>query len=145
MEVTAREEDLKSLAGKILDEFSSSLVFALEGSLGAGKTTLIKALCEELEVTDVVASPTFSIVNEYLTPDDERVYHFDFYRIDSIGEAVDIGYYEYIESGSYCFIEWPGKIKELLPDDLVYIRLEETGVPGERLITATRVASGRSS
>lgn len=145
MEMIAREKDLKEIARDLLARFGNTTIFALEGPLGAGKTTLIKAFCEVLGVVDVVASPTFSIVNEYHTAEDEQVYHFDFYRIDDLREAVDTGYYEYIESGSFCFIEWPDKIRELLPDDIVYIRLEESGNPGERTIRADRVTGGRSS
>jgi len=88
--------------------------------MGAGKTTLIKSLCEQLGVVDMVTSPTFSIVNEYAGP--EKIYHFDFYRLKTQAEALDLGYEEYFYSGAYCFIEWPAKIPDLLPDH--YIRVD---------------------
>ena len=110
-------------------------VFAFDGQMGAGKTTFIKHLCEEMGTADVVNSPTFAIVNVY---DAERpyrgeVYHFDCYRLKDIREAMDFGAEEYLYSGNYCFIEWPDMIAPLLPDDTVYIRI----VPqpdGDRLL-----------
>ena len=100
-------------------------VYAFDGQMGAGKTTFIKKLCEELGTTDVVNSPTFAIVNVY---DVERpyrgeVYHFDCYRLKDQSEALDFGAEEYLYSGNYCFIEWPEKIEALLPDDTVYIHI----------------------
>lgn len=98
-------------------------VWVFEGDLGAGKTTLIKALCDQLNVVDNVSSPTFSIVNEYATATDDTIYHFDFYRIKNEIEALDIGVEEYFYSGDYCFIEWPSKIPSLLPDKYLKITL----------------------
>ena len=100
-------------------------VYAFDGQMGAGKTTFIKKLCEEMGTTDVVNSPTFAIVNVY---DVERpyrgeVYHFDCYRLKDQSEALDFGAEEYLYSGNYCFIEWPEKIEALLPDDTVYIHI----------------------
>jgi tRNA threonylcarbamoyladenosine biosynthesis protein TsaE len=95
-----------------------------EGEMGAGKTTFIKEICRQLGVVDTVQSPTFSIVNEYRTSDDELVYHFDFYRIEEPEEAVQIGAEEYFYSGALCLIEWPSKVEAILPDECLQIKLE---------------------
>ena len=101
-------------------------VFAFRGSMGAGKTTFIKAICEELGVEDVINSPTFAIINEYRsTTTGELIYHFDFYRINKLSEAEDIGTEDYFYSGALCFIEWPEKIEELLPGDVVEVTITE--------------------
>jgi len=115
---------LDSAASLILNTFSGHRVFALFGKMGSGKTTFIKALCRRLQVKDVVNSPTFAIVNEYINTNGENIYHFDFYRLKKESEAIDIGYEEYIYSGCYCFIEWPEMIENLLPEGYVTIRLE---------------------
>ena len=99
-------------------------VFAISGELGVGKTTFIKYFCLELGVIDVVSSPTFSIVNEYLTNNNENIFHFDFYRLDSIKEAIEIGAEMYFNSSNYCFIEWPGLVKKLLPKNFVSISID---------------------
>jgi tRNA threonylcarbamoyladenosine biosynthesis protein TsaE len=117
----ATPSDLGMVASQILNSFPGKRVFALHGTMGAGKTTLIKSLCHELGVTDVVLSPTFALINEYRTREGEPVYHFDFYRIKSLSEAYDMGYEEYFYSNHYCFIEWPEKIEQLLPLGFVYI------------------------
>ncbi len=88
---------------------------AFYGEMGAGKTTLIKAICEELNVKDIISSPSFSLVNEYVTDRDDKVFHFDFYRLNKTSEAFDLGYEEYFYSGNLCLIEWPEKIEQLLP------------------------------
>lgn len=98
-------------------------VFAFYGSMGAGKTTFIKAVCEELGVTDAVASPTFAIVNEYSSVRGP-VYHFDFYRINRIDEVMDLGFDDYAYSGNICLMEWPELIEELLPDDTVKVSID---------------------
>ena len=100
-------------------------VFAFYGKMGAGKTTFIKAVCEELGVEDVINSPTFAIVNEYVDGKGESVYHFDFYRIKNLQEVLDIGYEDYVYSGHVCFMEWPELIENLLPDDVVKVTIEE--------------------
>jgi tRNA threonylcarbamoyladenosine biosynthesis protein TsaE len=101
-------------------------VFAFHGEMGAGKTTFIKAICEEMGVQDVINSPTFAIVNEYRTePAGERIYHFDFYRINRPDEATDIGVEDYFHSGAFCFIEWPEKIAGWLPDDTGHVFIRE--------------------
>jgi tRNA threonylcarbamoyladenosine biosynthesis protein TsaE len=115
---------LDSAAGQILNTYSGHRVFALFGKMGVGKTTFIKALCRRLHVKDVVNSPTFAIVNEYLNTKGESIYHFDFYRLKKESEAIDIGYEEYVYSGCYCFMEWPEMIENLLPEGYVSIRLE---------------------
>lgn len=114
--------DLDRAAKEIVDFTQKDLFFIFEGDMGAGKTTLIKSICKELGVKDVVSSPTFSIVNEYAAGD-RTVYHFDFYRIKNLQEAYDIGYEEYFYSDHICLIEWPEKIAELLPDHYVKIAI----------------------
>lgn len=98
-------------------------IFAFYGSMGAGKTTFIKALCQQLGSVDVVTSPTFTLVNEYLTSEGNYLYHFDFYRIRKLEEAYDFGFEEYLDSAKFCFIEWPEMIEELLPDTVVPVRI----------------------
>lgn len=112
-------KQLLSIAGK-------RRVFLFYGDMGAGKTTFIKAICQQLGVTDATASPTFSIINEYVSPRGP-VYHFDFYRIKSEQEAFDMGYEEYFYSDSYCFVEWPDKIAGLLPADALSVHMEVLG------------------
>jgi len=113
------------VAKKLLMIFKDRKLFAFSGKLGVGKTTFIRHLCKQLGVVDLPVSPSFSIVNEYRTKTGNKIYHFDFYRINDIKEVYDIGYEEYFFSGNYCFIEWPEKIRELLPDNCVYIRIED--------------------
>ena len=114
------------------------LVIAFYGKMGAGKTTFIKALCEELGVEDVITSPTFAIVNEYSLPLGGRLegalYHFDFYRIKKIEEVYDMGYEDYFYSGNLCLIEWPELIEDLLPEDALRVTIEEHS-DGSRTIT----------
>ena len=131
MVLTSTLESLPEVSTQILQAFPDSRVFALYGRMGAGKTTLIKELCRKLDVVDEVQSPTFSIINEYKTPTSESVFHFDFYRINKIEEVFDIGYEDYVYSGSYCFIEWPELAEDLLPEGTV--RLEISG-DNERVI-----------
>lgn len=96
---------------------SKSNILLLEGDMGVGKTTLIKALCLSLGVISIVKSPTFSIVNEYVTPENESIFHFDFYRIENEEEALDIGFDQYLKEGKWIFIEWPEKISTLIPNN----------------------------
>ena len=109
----------------ILRQAEPHRVFAFDGQMGAGKTTFIKKLCEQMGTTDVVNSPTFAIVNVYDVeqPYQGEVYHFDCYRLKDIREAIDFGAEDYLYSGNYCFIEWPEMIEALLPEDTVYIRI----------------------
>ncbi len=125
--VAASVNELKSTAEKILADFSDKKVFALYGEMGAGKTTLIKGFCKVLKVTDNTSSPTYSLVNEYNTSDDEKVYHFDLYRLKSLKEALDVGCEEYFFSGNYCFIEWPQLVEDIVPWDTVKLSIERKG------------------
>lgn len=112
-------------------------VFAFDGKMGAGKTTFIKQLCEELGTTDVVNSPTFALVNVYdIDGNVPQVYHFDCYRLKDIREAMDFGAEDYLYSGNYCFIEWPEMIESLLPEDTVWIRICENE-DGTRSLSVT--------
>ena len=131
-------QQIREAARQFINGIGQHTVFAFYGKMGAGKTTFIKAVCEELGVTDVITSPTFAIVNEYSLPDGERseraLYHFDFYRIKRIEEVYDMGYEDYFYSGALCFIEWPELIEELLPDDAVRISIVEQP-DGARIIS----------
>ena len=110
-------------AAELLKEFEGQKVFAFFGEMGAGKTTFIQALCRKLDVTDVVNSPTFTIVNEYHAENYNSIYHFDFFRIKKIEEVFDFGYEDYFYSGNYCFIEWPELIVNILPDNAVLVKI----------------------
>lgn len=113
-------------------------VYCFYGKMGAGKTTFIKAICEEMGVQETVNSPTFSIVNEYEAKDGEIIYHFDCYRINKVQEALDLGAEEYLYSGNYCFIEWPENIDAILPDNAVSVEIEEVE-DGLRMVTIETV------
>ena len=121
---------------EILRQTAPHRVFAFEGQMGAGKTTFIKKLCEEMGTMDVVNSPTFAIVNVYDVeqPYKGEVFHFDCYRLKDIREAMDFGAEEYLYSGNYCFIEWPDKIEPLLPEDTIRISIEPQPDGDRRLI-----------
>lgn len=118
-------DSIRDAAKAFIEAMDDRTVFAFYGEMGAGKTTFIKAICEELGVEDVINSPTFAIVNEYRSDSDELIYHFDFYRINKVEEAYDFGYEDYLYSGALCFIEWPEKIEELLPSDIVNVTIKE--------------------
>ena len=124
---------LHQAASEFIAAMNGRTVFAFEGAMGSGKTTFIKAICEQLGVEDTINSPTFSIVNEYHTGD-FLIYHFDFYRINKISEALAIGIEDYLYSGALCFIEWPDIIREILPDDVTFITICEQR-DGSRLVT----------
>jgi len=117
--------DLNVVAEKFLRLMRNKKVFAFFGPMGVGKTTFIKALCNELDVVEIVTSPTFALINEYQTSNGEIIYHFDFYRIKKIEEVFDFGYEDYFYSGNYCFIEWPDKIAEILPENVVFVQMIE--------------------
>ena len=127
MQITVQSEsELAQAARTFVQAMDQATVFAFYGKMGAGKTTFIKALCEALGVSDVVNSPTFSIVNEYRSDTTgELVYHFDFYRIEKLEEVYDMGYEDYFYSGALCFIEWPELVEELLPGDAVKVTATE--------------------
>ena len=114
---------LDFISSEIL-KLSKSKKIAFHANMGAGKTTLIKSICEQLKVLDVVKSPTFSIVNEYISEINGKVYHFDFYRLEDKREAFDIGIEFYFDSSSYCFVEWPSMIEDLLPNDFDHIYID---------------------
>jgi tRNA threonylcarbamoyladenosine biosynthesis protein TsaE len=116
--------EIKKVAKEIFDFGQKTPVWIFEGQMGAGKTTLIKAICENLIVTSHVQSPTYSLVNEYATKRGENIYHFDFYRIKNEDEAMDIGIEDYLFSGERCFIEWASKITNLLPSKYLKISIE---------------------
>jgi tRNA threonylcarbamoyladenosine biosynthesis protein TsaE len=116
--------ELESVSKEIVKAAQGLSVWLLNGEMGAGKTTLAKAICRELTVKDMVSSPTFSIVNEYRTSSDQPVFHFDFYRLKNEEEAYDIGVHEYFETGNICLVEWSEKIPSLLPEHFLEIKLE---------------------
>lgn len=119
-------EQIHEAAKEFIAAMGDNTVFAFYGKMGAGKTTFIKAVCEELGVADVINSPTFAIVNEYRSDTTgELIYHFDFYRIKRLEEVYDMGYEDYFYSGALCFIEWPELIEDLLPGDAVKVSIEE--------------------
>ena len=133
MEIRIQNLDtIREAAREFIQQMGESRVFAFYGKMGSGKTTFIKAVCEELGVEDVITSPTFAIVNEYAAPQ-ASLYHFDFYRIKKLEEVYDMGYEEYFYSGNYCFIEWPELIEPLLPDDAVRVTITEEA-DGSRLL-----------
>ena len=119
-------DGLNEAARSFIALMGNRTAFAFHGEMGAGKTTFIKAICEQLGVTEVINSPTFAIINEYRSDTTgELIYHFDFYRINKLSEAEDLGVGDYFYSGALCFIEWPEKIEELLPDDVVNVTIRE--------------------
>ena len=123
-EITAHISQLDIVAQTIINTYPHHRIFCFYGEMGAGKTTLIKALCKYLGIKNIPASPTFAIVNEYWTQSNEPIYHFDFYRIENQEEAIAIGVFEYLESGHYCFMEWAEKIDAILEDEQVKITIE---------------------
>ena len=125
---------LADAAQEFIAQMGDNKIFAFYGSMGAGNTTFVKALCEAMGVTDTVNSPTFAIVNEYDTPSGRPIYHFDFYRIKRLGEVYDMGYEDYFYGRGLCFIEWPELIEELLPEDTVRVNIEEQP-DGSRLVS----------
>ena len=119
-------EHIHEAAREFIAAMGDNTVFALYGKMGAGKTTFIKALCQELGVEDVVTSPTFAVINEYRSDiAGELIYHFDFYRIKKLEEVYDMGYEDYLYSGALCFIEWPELVEELLPGNTIKVTIEE--------------------
>lgn len=126
-------DKIADAAREFVERIGDKRVFAFYGGMGAGKTTFIKAVCEQLGVKDAVTSPTFAIVNEYAS-DFGPVYHFDFYRIKNLGEVMDLGFEDYAYSGNFCLMEWPELIEDLLPDNTVNVHIAETS-NGMRTVT----------
>ncbi|AHJ97491.1 hypothetical protein Hsw_1896 [Hymenobacter swuensis DY53] len=124
---------LPAVAGQVRAAVQGHPIICFEGEMGAGKTTFIKALCRSLGVQEEVSSPTFSLINEYRTAQNEPIYHFDFYRLNTPQEAEDIGALEYFDSGYLCLIEWPSRIEALLPPDRLLITLSVTGPSAREL------------
>ena len=134
MEITLKSIDkIDEAAREFIEGMGDNTIFAFYGKMGAGKTTFIKAICEALGVQDVINSPTFAIVNEYMAGNGEPIYHFDFYRIKKEQEVLGIGYEDYIYSDCLCFMEWPELIEDLLPEDAVKVTIEEQE-DGSRII-----------
>lgn len=123
--IASKLEDLPEIAKSIIEENLDQRIFLLEGEMGVGKTTLTKSICDYLQVEDNVYSPTFAIINEYLSPIFGNIYHFDFYRINKEEEAYDIGIEEYLYSGEYCFLEWSQRIANLIPPRYVKVNIQE--------------------
>jgi len=124
MEILIRDKKhLADAAEKFLKHYGENRIFAFYGSMGAGKTTIIKAICKALGATDIVSSPTFTLVNEYRTSGGDILYHIDFYRIKKQEEVFDFGIEEYLDGESYCFMEWPELIEELLPESTINVRI----------------------
>ena len=130
-------DGIVAIGRKILSYSDNQKIFLFYGDMGAGKTTLIKSLCENLGVKEPATSPTFSIVNEY-QGESAKIYHFDFYRLKNQSEALDLGYEEYFYSGNYCFIEWPEKIPDLWPDHYIRVGVEVLS-DNERLLTFAKI------
>jgi ATPase, YjeE family len=127
-------ENIQDAAHQFIESMGDNTVYAFYGKMGAGKTTFVKAVCECLGVTDVINSPTFSIINEYRSETGELIYHFDFYRINKLEEVYDFGYEDYFFSGALCFIEWPELVEELLPTDCIKVHIDEQK-DGSRIVT----------
>lgn len=126
-------DGIAGAAREFVAQIGTNRVFAFYGNMGAGKTTFIKAVCEQLGVKDAVTSPTFAIVNEYES-DMGAIYHFDFYRIKNLGEVMDLGFEDYAYSGNFCLMEWPELIEELLPENTVNVNISETPGGGRTVI-----------
>ena len=134
MEFTIQHlDEIDEVAKAFLDQHPSNAIFAFDAEMGRGKTTFINALCKVLNVEDKTSSPTYSLVNEYASPKG-NIFHMDLYRINDVEEALEAGIKEYFYSNSYCFIEWPSKIEELLPSEVVKVFIN-LGEDNERLIT----------
>lgn len=123
-EITVQNlEDLDRAAAEFLKEIGNNTLIAFYAPMGSGKTTFTTAICRNLGVTDPAGSPTFAIVNEYMRADGEPMYHFDFYRINKLSEAVEIGLYDYLDSGYLCLMEWPENIEDLLPEETLKVSI----------------------
>lgn len=119
--------ELDKTVATVFEYGKKNKVWLLKGEIGAGKTTFVHSLARQLGVTDTVNSPSYAIINEYRTVDDREFYHFDFFRIKSSAEAIETGFLDYMESGNYCFIEWPEKVESLIPTTFTEVRIHVTG------------------
>lgn len=138
MQITVfSENELSGAAEQLLAAFPSDRVFCFYGEMGVGKTTFIKRICSRLGAVDTTSSPTFAIVNEYLTNRNESIYHFDFYRIDNLRDAYEIGVEEYLDSGYYCFMEWTENVDALVRPEFVKVRIS-LGENNRRLIEISK-------
>ena len=134
MEIRINSLDtIHEAAKEFIKGMGDGKVFAFYGKMGAGKTTFIKALCEVLGVKDVITSPTFAIINEYTDGNDNPIYHFDFYRIKKLEEVYDMGYEDYFYSGNLCLLEWPERVEDVLPENVIKVTIEEQP-DGSRLL-----------
>lgn len=129
-------DDLPAVTKQIFDFAGDKKIWLFFGDMGAGKTTLIKNICQQLGTIDVVSSPSFSLVNEYRIQNGDKIFHFDFYRIKSEEEAMDIGVDEYFQSNDFCLIEWPEKIPSLIPDEYLSVNISVNS-NNKRIITLT--------
>jgi len=141
MTIKAELSNINKTAQQLITLLGNKTIIAFYGEMGSGKTTIIKSLCDCLNCVDTVNSPTFSIINEYFTKDRKTVYHFDFYRLKNIREALDIGVEEYFFSGNYCFIEWPEIIESLLPDNCMAIHIEKGESHNIRILKVKSIES----
>jgi tRNA threonylcarbamoyladenosine biosynthesis protein TsaE len=134
MKITIKNKrELPAAARKILKHFREERIFAFYGAMGSGKTTIIKAICEVLGAVDIVSSPSFTLVNEYITANGESLYHIDFYRIRKTEEVFDFGIEEYLSEGNYCFMEWPELVEGILPSRMIRIKIN-VGKDEERIL-----------
>lgn len=137
MEIIIKDKKhLHQAASKLLKESDGKKLFSFYGGMGAGKTTIIKAICEELGAIDIISSPTFTLVNEYKTKKGEALYHIDFYRIKKLEEVFDFGVEEYLTGESYCFMEWPELVEDVLPSDTVKVRIS-VDVSEQRILSVS--------
>ena len=130
-------DKIQEAAWQFVCQMGDAKVFAFYGKMGAGKTTFIKAVCQELGVEDVITSPTFALVNEYTAGDGSPIFHFDFYRVKKLEEVYDMGYEDYFYSGALCLMEWPELVEELLPQDAVAVTIH-ANADGSRSIDVER-------
>jgi tRNA threonylcarbamoyladenosine biosynthesis protein TsaE len=135
---------IDTAAGQLLESIGDYKKIAFAGEMGAGKTTIIKALCKQLGVESVVVSPTFALINEYFTKEGESIYHFDLYRIENVSEMYDFGYEDYFYSDAYCFIEWPEKAMELIPDDTLFIKIRVASDGSRTIISELPLSDGNA-
>ncbi|MCH7414411.1 tRNA (adenosine(37)-N6)-threonylcarbamoyltransferase complex ATPase subunit type 1 TsaE [Belliella sp. R4-6] len=134
-------DQVEQVATEIVHHCEHDKIWVFKGDMGAGKTTLIKSIAKSFGVKDIVSSPTFSIVNEYINDSNEKFYHFDFYRIEDPEEVLEIGIDEYFYGGAYCWIEWAEKIPEFIPDTFMLISIEVDSIGG-REISISKIVNG---